>query len=410
MSCSDEITNIYYQNTNGAVFGNVVPADSGIVELDGLSDITAPIDADGFFNIANVAPGKYSLTVRPQNHSKRFFADVVVGTGVTTQFTNVTIANYPYPIYSVNPSDGSVNVSTYMNVSILSDEVLDTDALNVSTRFEPTLPGAWFPYTVDDYGKALGQFRYTFYSNENLQAGILYTMTIDAEVSSDHGVNLAEDVVTSFMTRPANVTLNLTDNPYTGRVPRRDFEANVLLQTCVATDSVIKAIRFEPEIDGQWFPGDAYPYCGQLGVSHNHHFRLTGEPLLKKTKYRAYIDGTPLGTSLKDSIEFLTEGNEVTDVRPLNGYPGVPTDNQVLVIFNEPMDTASVRQAFSVTKLGGEETHGTFEWNEDRDELMWSHWDNLYSTGTYIIRVTTEAKVESGDFLDVGWESYFKVE
>ena len=82
----------------------------------------------------------------------------------------------------------------------------------------------------------------------------------------------------------------------------------------------------------------------------------------------------------------------------------------MLVIFNEPMDTVSVRLAFSVTKVGGDEVPGTFAWDEDRNELMWSHWDNLYAEGTYIIEVTTDAKIESGANLDVGWKSYFKVE
>ena len=410
LSCSDEITNNYYQNTNGAVFGNVVPADSGVVELDGLSDITAPIDAAGFFNIANVAPGKYTLTVRPQNHSKRLFEDVVVGTGVTTQFTNVTIANYPYPIYSVNPPDGSVNVSTYLYMSIVSDEELGIEALNASTSFEPDVFGTWDPYQDDEYGKATGQFRYTFYPYEVLKAATQYTMTIDAESLATHGTALAEDLVTSFTTRQMTVTLYVAKNSYTSRVSRRDFSASLRTQTCMATDSVAKSVRFEPEIEGQWFQGDLYPNCGQVGYAREHRFLLVGQALLRKTTYKAFIDGAPLGTGFKDTIEFVTEGYEVTDVRPRNGYDYVPADNQVLVIFNEPMDTVSVRLAFSVTKVGGDEVPGTFAWDEDRNELMWSHWDNLYAEGTYIIEVTTDAKIESGANLDVGWKSYFKVE
>src|SRR5690606_10783395 len=84
LACGDDITNIYYDNINGAIFGNVVPADSGIAELTGLTNHTVPIDANGFFNFANIAPGTYTLNLRPDNHGRRLFKNVVVGTGVTT--------------------------------------------------------------------------------------------------------------------------------------------------------------------------------------------------------------------------------------------------------------------------------------------------------------------------------------
>src|SRR5690606_5164440 len=115
------------------------------------------------------------------------------------------------------------------------------------------------------------------------------------------------------------------------------------------------------------------------------------------------IDYRPLGGAKGDTVEFTTEGYEILDVRPRGGYYGVPVDNQVLVIFNEPMDTASVRLAFSVTRNGGDQVPGTFEWNDDLTELMWSHWDNPYTTGTYIIKVTTDARIITGESLHYDW-------
>ena len=72
----------------------------------------SPIDANGFFNFANVEPGTYTSELKPQNHGRRLFSDVIVGTGVTTQFRGTTISKYPFPVFSTSPKDGATSVDT----------------------------------------------------------------------------------------------------------------------------------------------------------------------------------------------------------------------------------------------------------------------------------------------------------
>ncbi len=406
LACGDDITNIYYENINGAVFGNVVPADSGIAELSGLTNHTAPIDANGYFNFANVAPGTYTLNLRPDNHGRRQFKNVAVGTGVTTQLRDTPISTLPYPIFATYPENNATGVYNIAYITLYSDEVLDPDDLTARTTIEPPLSGVWAAVS-NAYPSEADKFEYSFVSSGSLKYSTAYQVTIAKD--SPSGVDFDADLVLNFTTRDNELRLQLRNQGVHSHVARRGFTAQATVFTCTDSDSVARAVRFEPEIRGTWFPQTNPQSCIEPGFAIRHDFAAANLPLPPLTTYKAIIDHRPVGGVKGDTIEFTTEGYEILDVRPRHGYYDVPVDNQVLVVFNEPMDTLSVRQAFSVTRNGGNEVPGTFEWNDDLTELMWSHWDNPYPTGTYIIRVSTDAKIITGENLDIGWESFFQV-
>jgi len=408
LACGDDVTNIYYDNINGAVFGNVVPADSGIAELTGLTNHTVPIDANGFFNFANVPPGTYTLNLRPDNHGRRLFKNVVVGTGVTTQMRETPISILPYPIYASYPAVNATGVSTFAGFTLYSDEVLDPTDLDQRTTIEPSLTGKWYTYS-DYYETEVVVNRYIFAAQTALTPSTTYQLTIDKDSPSFSGVNFDSDLVLSFTTRDSDIDLEFNENGRPGHIERRGFRVEATIIPCTASDSIARAIRFEPEILGTWFPQVDLSRCAEPGFAIRHDFAAAGLPLPPRTTYKVIIDYRPLGGVKEDTLAFTTEGYEILDVRPRPGYYDVPVDNQVLVIFNEPMDTLSVRLAFSVTRNGGDQVPGTFEWNDDLTELMWSHWDNPYTTGTYIIKVTTDAKIITGESLDYDWESFFLV-
>jgi len=403
LACGDDITNIYYENINGAVFGNVVPADSGTAELTGLTNHTVPIDANGFFNFANVPPGTYTLNLRPDNHGRRQFKDVTVGTGVTTQLRDTPISTLPFPIYASYPADNAIGVSAVASIRLYSDEVLDPADLDQRTTIEPPLSGFWVDASLGETGK----FAYEFASASSLQYSTAYQVTIAKD--SPSSVDFDADLVLNFTTRDNELRLQLRHQGVHGHVARRGFAVQATVFTCTDSDSIARAVRFEPEISGTWYPQTDPQRCIEPGFGIRHDFAAVDLPLPPLTTYKAIIDHRPIGGTKSDTIEFTTEGFEILDVRPRGGYYGVPVDNQVLVIFNEPMDTASVRLAFSVTRNGGDQVPGTFEWNDDLTELMWSHWDDPYTTGTYIIKVTTDAKIITGESLDYDWESFFLV-
>lgn len=406
LACGDDITNIYYENINGAVFGNVVPADSGIAELTGLTNHTAPIDANGFFNFANVAPGTYTLNLRPDNHGRRQFKNVVVGTGVTTQFRDTKISTLPYPIYASYPAVNATGVYTSANIWLYSDEVLNSIDLNQRTTIIPALSGLWSSY-LDYYESEADQYIYIFASLTELAPSTEYQLTIAKD--SPSGVDFDDDLVLNFTTRDSELRLQFRNQGVHSHVARRGFAVQATILPCTSSDSIARAVCFEPEIPGTWFPQVDPSRCTEPGFAIRHDLAAANLPLPPLTTYKAIIDYRPLGGVKGDTVEFTTVGYEILDVRPRLSYYGVPVNNQVLVIFNEPMDTLSVRQAFSVMRNGGDEVPGTFAWNDELTELMWSHWDHPYTTGTYIIKVTTDARIITGENLHYGWESYFQV-
>ncbi len=409
LSCGDDITNNYYPSTGGAVFGNVVPADGGLATLYGLVELSTPLDANGFFNFADVPPGTYTLVIRPQSFSRRQFQDVIVGTGITAQYRDVAISKLPFPIYSISPVDSAVGVYVGTGVQILSDEILNIDDLNNKTTFEPAVQGSWLPYDYYDYGEPLATSIYYYALRYALAPSTVYRMVLDREIRTESGQTLDDDLVLTFTTQDVHVYFEFNESRSTNRVSRRGFRASAYIGRCATPDSVSLAIRFEPEISGVWQPSDYYPRCQEVGQAREFDFLATNLPLAPRTTYHAIFDGSFFGSSIEDTSVFLTEGYEVIKVLPRNGYYGVPTDNQVLVVFNEPMDTLSARQALTVTRVGGDEVPGTYAWNAQRTEMMYSHWDHPYTTGQYIIKVTRQALTEAGDTLDVGWDSYFQV-
>lgn len=408
LSCSDEITNNYYDDTGGAVFGTVVPAATGTAKLVGGQQLTTPIDENGIFNFANVPPGTYSLIIEPDDYTKRVINEVIVGTGVTAQYRNTQISKFPYPIYEINPANDAINVRTYSNFRIRCDELLNLEDLRNFSHFEPAVEGMWELYS-DLYKVVADEDFYVFYPLEELYPATNYHLIIDESVRTEAGQPLGGDIDVSFTTENTYISFRVRENEGSGLVSRRGFRAEVNLGKCMDADSVAKAIRFVPEIPGVWVPDEIFGRCEGVGIARQFDFLATNLPLQPRTSYIAIIDGGPIGSLETDTVEFESEGYQVAEVAPRNGYYGVPRDNQVLVIFNEPMDTQSAQAAFSVKKADGTEVPGTFGWNAERTEMMWSHWENLYSPGVYTIKVTTEAKTESGEKLNVGWESYFQV-
>lgn len=406
LSCGDDITNIYYQSTSGAVFGNVTPVDSGVAMLDGLVDLSTSIDVNGFFNFADVPPGTYTLEIKPHDYGRRKIKGVIVGTGLTTQYRDTHIDIYPFPIYSVSPQSGYANFSSGSSIVIRCDEWLNMEDLTQMTHFDPPVEGTWGTYP-NYYEEESTPNIYAFDPRYPLLPGTTYTMTIDREVRCESGM-LDDDMVLTFTTSPFRAYVDVLDNSNTGRVSRRGFQAMVRAFVCTSADSMASAVRFEPEIHGLWFPSDYYNRCGE-GLAIDYDFLASDLPLLPKTQYRVIVNARPFGASGEDTAEFVTEGYEVIKVLPRNGYYGVPIDNQVLVVFNEQMDTVSARESLTVTRVGGDDVPGTFSWNSQRTEMMYSHWEHPYTTGQYIIRVSRQAKTEFGDTLDVGWESYFQV-
>ena len=407
LSCGDDVTNNYYDNLAGAIIGNVTPVDVGTITLSGSQSYSATIDSVGYFRIESIASGVYDITISPSHHSKRRFLKRFVGAGTVIEMRNIPVTTLPYPIYEISPEDGTFEVPISVFVRIICDEELNVTDLNAKSSFDPPLTGEWEKVDYSGYLYDDG-ISYHFVPNQSLALATSYSLRIDKSVRTARGVAMDADLNIAFSTRGQAYELQMPTNYQTNRVERNSFQATMILPLCTDVDSVSRAIRFEPDIPGVWTAMVDGSYCSSRRVVRTHKFLPATLPLLPNAAYRAIITGAPIGVARVDTVEFMTSGVDIISVNPSNGQIDVGPGTLVYVSFNDEMDTVSVRQALTLTRINGNPIVGTFTWTADKF-LIISHDSDPFLTGVYQFKVTTDAHSQDGQPLDREWESYFRV-
>ena len=412
LSCGDEITNIYNDSNNGMVIGNVVPADRGIVQLTGSHDLTTSIDSTGFFILTEIPPGIYTVTVLPDNHSRRKLSSQFIQTGTSLDLRDLKISELPYPIYDTSPSADEEYWPGQGRISLYCDEGLNLDDLSANTTITPPVDGEWvqeYPYDYVVLNRAaVTGYRYSFVFKETVFAGIDYALSINGSVRTLAGEPLGSDVLVPFSATGEVYTLTIPKSTLTGDIDRFSFQVILRVSTCVLTDSVSRTVQFEPEIPGIWVVTNSNQYSCPDGSGRNFVFMATNLPLDLESQYALHFNGTPIGVNRQETIEFSTSGVAVLSVVPGNTETVYSPTTPIYLAFNEPMDTVSVNQAFSLVRLDDTPVGTALTWSTTKIAVM-NHTDQPFSRGVYRIAIATTAKSESGVALGKAWESYFMV-
>jgi hypothetical protein len=403
--CGDETIIYNTESTLGSIAGYTEPADSGTVTAEGEYSYQGIINRYGFFQILDMEPGIYEVTLYPENYSRYVQHDVIVYQGGQTALRGIDLTNYPYPIRSTYPQDGAENYSPTIRLILYAYEALNVDDLNSGTTITPYVEGYW---------ELTRNYDYNYVSSEHLKVGATYEVTIDASVRTEASVPLGENLHFSFTTVPLEVTVSLPHVTQLGGIPLLGFNPSIRFNDEVYIDSVNAAITFEPPIDGFWLSKYNYdPYT-------DFFFFATSNHLEPNTSYKMIISDEVIlsdGISLPypDTTEFVTEGYGVNHVLPANGNTNVPPSGYVYLAFSLPMDTASVEAAFSLVELNpdkvglvSEPIEGIFQWEYKREMWFWPMEDMTLGM-VYKIILTTDAQTETGIPIDEEFESYFLV-
>jgi hypothetical protein len=403
--CEDKTVNNYYEGMPGGIAGYTSPADSGTVTAIGINNYQGIIGENGYFQILDMEPGIYEVTIYPENYSRYVFHDVFVSQGDVTLLKGINLSVYPYPIRSTYPEDGAEDIHPNSRIAISTYESLDVDDLNGGTTIIPQLEGSWELYR---------SIEYRYVASEEVQFNTTYHITIDGSVSTEEGVPLGENMQFSFTTGPLKVSVSLPNETVQGGIPIIGFSPRVSFTHDVYVDQVNAAINFEPPINGFWlsFREDYYttffffPTCGALSPNSSYMMIISDQVNL-------YGD---VSLSEPDTTFITTAGYGVNYISPSNGYTGASAYTNIRLLFSLPMDTASVEAAFSLCEFDEDgvelilpPVEGVFTWYGPT-EMRFQPLEYLNSGSVYKIGVTTDARTETGIPIDEEFESYFLVQ
>lgn len=413
-ACGDKTTiNNYSLGATGVLTGSVDPPIPKTAILLDDNPTIYYTDSLGNFVILDVESGLHSIEVRPPHLSKRRLTDITVWPTQVTTLGEITLSEYPYPVYRTTPADGDsgVYVSRGGQFAIYTDEPLEIADLDAFTTITPAIPGGWHASQKLTKGAAY----YSYYDESqraDLNAGIAYRVKIDRATRMKSGEPLGADIEFAFRTEPLSVRVTLPSGGLDGGVPLWSFTPVLEFNDSVNVDSVGKAVSFAPEITGMWLWSSKSYYEPRIS------FLPTSGPLQPATHYTMTVsDRIPLAGAatlpLPYTVAFTSEPIGVVSVSPCNGC--VTNWGNAYVEFNASMQRSSVESAFSVSDESGLTIAGTYSWQFssttaiDR-EVAFTPKSPLTAGEVYKITVTTAARTKVGQNIAKEWVSYFLVQ
>jgi len=409
LGCGDETTiNNYYSFTNGAISGRVTPNDPGTMVMTADSVKVRYTDANGFFILDSLTTGMYNIVIRPVHFSRRELREVTVAAGQVVSLGNVELSTYPYPFFQSRPANGEDSVRIGSSISLLADGSVMFDDLARLAAITPSLAGDWAEWIGS---KSSRTAQYSFRPSEPMRAGTTYHLMIPASVRTEDGSTLGSDLSLTFTTESLRFSMSRLGEGILGGVSLWGFNPSLWFNADVDADSLTKAISFTPGIEGLWVAAGNNP-----GSSYFSFLALSGVPLLPQTEYRMILsDAVALADSLRlprpDTIRFTTEPYGVMDAYPRNGMRTYSPLSSITLIFNTPMDSVSVRTAFSLHVEGLDTLiTGSFRWSMGLRRMSFDVDGGLLSRAIYRYTLSRAAHTMSGEQLSQDFTAIFLVE
>jgi len=139
---------------------------------------------------------------------------------------------------------------------------------------------------------------------------------------------------------------------------------------------------------GEWINTSIYTFTPDPAWAGGTTYNVTVDPTL------VAVDGATLAGG--SGWTFTTASPEVTGVIPEDAAGNVKLDESIQVTFNQPMDQASVENAFQLLPLGGAQIPGEFEWADDAAGLRFTPDELLLLNTAYQVVIGDRAQGLAG--------------
>lgn len=150
------------------------------------------------------------------------------------------------------------------------------------------------------------------------------------------------------------------------------------------------AFSIQPSVagKGEWINTSTYIFYPDPAMAGGTEHTVSLNPELKT------VTGVPLDGGGQNAWKFVTARPRVVTLSP-SAENLVALDAEIKLTFNQPMDEASVQSNFLLSGTDGP-VSGTFAWNEDGTELIFTPDDLLARNVGFILNVNEDAQSRGG--------------
>jgi uncharacterized protein YfaS (alpha-2-macroglobulin family) len=224
----------------------------------------------------------------------------------------------------------------------------------------------------------------------------VYRVAVAATAKSQEGIALREDVGFRFTTTGYLEVTQVQPAPGTKEVDM-DGTVTVMFNRPVvplvyvdALEELPDPLTFSPQVEGEgeWLNTSIYVFRPKEGFAPSTTYEVTVE---------GGLTDTTGGVLSEDySWVFTTKIPHVVSVSPVDGFQYVAPTSTLKVIFNQPMDTASVESHFTL-KRGTLSLSGTFSWADDKESFEFTPDEELARNREHTAQVAKGAMGAMGN-------------
>ncbi len=310
---------------------------------------------------------RYDLAIDTSAHNKNgnHLLEPFVGQFTTEGFR--VVQWYPY--------DGSQNVPTSTSISVYFNTAIDSQSLRHALSITPPTPGNIYVYST----------QFGFYPITPLLPSTTYTLTIDTSLTAIDGSKLSSPFTLTFTTEAFRVYSNLDGassiNMFLG------YGMYICANEYLDTSTVRGSMHIDPPFPSTLF---LYPQNNCFLVQQTTNFA-------PNTRYTVTID-TTLRSVLQNHLtvpytfSFTTNSFRVTWTSPADGATGINRSDVIFVYVTAKLDTASVRQAFSIDPP----IAGYFATHDDGPNLAFSPIGGFPANTRYTVTISTDLEALGG--------------
>ncbi len=279
------------------------------------------------------------------------------------------------------PLDGSVD--------IYFDQPMDQDSVEEAIRFAPALDVdlLW----VDD-----ATLRITPKPGQ-LERATRYQVEVGQDAASLDGLSMEEPVAVEVQTVGFLEVGEVVPAPNAQEIGP-DSTITVFFNRPVVPLVIVEdmpdlpqPLSFEPDIpgEGEWVNTSIYSWTPAAPLAGGESYTVT---------VKAGLEDQTGGVLQEDyTWQFATLSPGVVSVDPVSNTANVPLDATVEIEFNQPMDRASVQNAFSlVNRDDGQPVSGSFKWDDESRLMTFTPLSLLDLDGDYEASVSADAESASG--------------
>lgn len=303
----------------------------------------------------------------------------------------------PPQVIDVWPLPG-VELSPNEPITITFNEAMDQASVESAFQLDPVTAGTfvWSDARTVDFTPTGGWPR-----------NMTYVATIAASAQASNGLTLEDAVQFDLKTvGPLNVSSVVPEPDAEGVAAdaRIVVTFNRPVVPLVSTEELAdlpSPITIEPALEGkgEWLNTGIFVFTPDAALRGGTEYTVTVASGLSS------VDGAVLADPYSWSFETLPP--QILNITPYSGQTQVLLENPISVTFSQPMDTASVEQAFALLH-NGNRVEGSFSWDATNAYLTFAPTQNLEIESLYVVNIGDSARSAGGDAtLDRGYSQSF---